>query len=97
MNATIAAIDLTTGLPWWPRHPSAHARQRACCNRGNNRRYHYDCPLDGYVKEFLDFDAGGLEEQLAAGTGDGESLGWILANSKNKRSAGDGWSPRYRQ
>ncbi len=94
MNTNITALDLTTRPPRSPRVrlgglvilPRMLDKGRAAI-AGTIGDYHYDCPLDGYVKEFLDFDADGLKEQLAAGAGDGEALEWVLANSKNKRSA----------
>lgn len=54
---------------------------------GKNGEYHYDCPLDQHVVNFLGFDAKALSAELAAGKGDGEILEWILANSKNPRAA----------
>ncbi len=54
---------------------------------GKNGEYHYDCPLDQHVVNFLGFDSKALSEQLATGKGDGEILEWVLANGKHKRSA----------
>ncbi len=54
---------------------------------GKNGEYHYDCGLDQHLIRFLDFDPKALSEQLAAGKADGEVLEWLLANSKNKRTA----------
>jgi hypothetical protein len=94
MSTDIKALDLTKRPPRSPRVrlggfvilPRMLDKGRATL-AGTVGEYHYDCPLDGYFKSFLDFDAEGLKEQLAAGAGDGEALAWILANSKNKRSA----------
>lgn len=94
MSTNITAPDLTKRAPRSPRLrlgglvilPRMLDKGRASL-AGTVGEYHFDCPLDGYLKAFLDFDAEGLKEQLAAGAGDGEALAWILANSKNKRSA----------
>jgi hypothetical protein len=93
MSTNINAPDLTKRPPRSPRVrlgglvilPRMLDKGRAAI-AGTNGAYHYDCPLDGYVKGFLDFDAEGLKQQLANGAGDGEALAWILANCKNKRS-----------
>ena len=52
---------------------------------GTNGEYHYDCPHDQHLINFLGFDPGALREQLALGKGDGEILEWLLANSRHKR------------
>ena len=49
--------------------------------------YHYNCPLDQHVIEFIGFDPVALREQLASGKGDGEILEWLNANATHKRSA----------
>ena len=54
---------------------------------GTNGEYHYNCPLDQHVINFLGFDPNALLEELKTGKGDGEILTWLLANSKNPRSA----------
>ena len=101
MSTNIKALDLTKRPPRSPRVrlgglvilPRMLDKGRATI-AGTNGEFHYDCPLDSYVKSFLDFDAEALKEQLAAGKGDGEVLEWILANSKNKRTAAEiaAWS-----
>jgi hypothetical protein len=53
---------------------------------GQNGEYHYNCPLDQHLVNFLGFDAEALREQLATGKGDGEILDWLNANSKHKRT-----------
>ena len=53
---------------------------------GTNGEYHFNCPLDQHILNFLGLDAAALREQLAAGKGDGEILEWINANAKHKRS-----------
>jgi hypothetical protein len=93
MSTELKAPDLTKRPPRSPRVrlgglvilPRMIDKGRASI-AGAAGEYHYDCPLDGYVKSFLDFDAEGLKQQLADGAGDGEALEWVLANSKNKRT-----------
>jgi len=51
-----------------------------------NGEFHYNCPLDQHIINFLGFDPEALHEQLAAGKGDGEILEWINSNAKHKRS-----------
>ena len=53
---------------------------------GTNGEYHYDCPLDQHVVDFIGFDATALRMQLAAGKGDGEILDWLSQNSTHKRT-----------
>ena len=52
---------------------------------GKNGEYHYNCPLDQRILEFLGIDPEALKEQVATGAGDGEILKWIEANQQNKR------------
>lgn len=61
---------------------------------GKNGDYHYACPMDQRLLDFLGLDAEPLKQQLAAGKGDGEILEWILANRKNKHTDPDiaAWS-----
>jgi len=53
---------------------------------GKNGEYHYNCPLDQRLLEFLGLDAEALKKELATGKGDGEILEWIEKNAKNKRA-----------
>jgi hypothetical protein len=50
---------------------------------GKNGEYHYACPLDQRLLEFLGINADALKEQLASGKGDGEILEWIESNKRN--------------
>src|ERR1051325_5737197 len=52
---------------------------------GKNGEYHYACPLDERLLDFLGLDPEALKKQLAAGKGDGEILEWIKSNAKNER------------
>ena len=49
-----------------------------------NGEYHYACPLDQRLLEFVQVDPEALKAQLAAGKGDLEILQWIQENSKTK-------------
>jgi hypothetical protein len=61
---------------------------------GKSGEYHYNCPLDQRILEFLGIEADALRAELAAGKGDGEILEWIKANQKNKPTASEieAWS-----
>lgn len=54
---------------------------------GKNGEYHYACPMDQRLLDFLGLDPDLLKKQLAAGKSDGDMLEWILANRRNKHSA----------
>lgn len=49
-----------------------------------NGEYHYDCPLDQHILNFLGIDSKELLAELKTGKGDGEILEWIQAHQKNK-------------
>jgi hypothetical protein len=53
---------------------------------GTAGEYHYNCPLDQHVVNFIGFDPEALRAQLATGKGDGEILEWLNANATHKRS-----------
>ena len=53
---------------------------------GTSGEYHFDCPLDKHILNFVGIDAEALKAEVAKGLGDGEILEWITANAKNKRS-----------
>ena len=53
---------------------------------GKNGEYHYNCPLDQRILEYLGIDADALRKELAAGKGDGDILEWIRSNQKNKHT-----------
>ncbi len=61
---------------------------------GKNGEFHYDCPLDQRILEFLGIDAMSLRVELATGKGDGEILEWIKANQRNKHTPAEieAWS-----
>jgi hypothetical protein len=53
---------------------------------GKNGEYHFNCPLDQHILNYLGIDQAKLLAQLKAGKGDGEILEWVTANARNKRS-----------
>jgi hypothetical protein len=53
---------------------------------GTQGEYHYNCPLDQHILNFVGIDPEALKEEVAKGLGDGEILEWITANAKNKCS-----------
>lgn len=53
---------------------------------GKNGEYHYNCPLDQVLLEFLGVNAEALKKEVATGKGDGDILNWIKANAKFKRT-----------
>lgn len=55
---------------------------------GKNGEYHYNCPLDQHLINFLGIEAEALKAEVATGKGDGEILEWINTNAKHKRG---GW------
>lgn len=61
---------------------------------GKAGEYHYNCPLDQHILNYLGIDATLLRKELATGKSDGEILEWINANAKNKRTPWeiDQWS-----
>lgn len=54
---------------------------------GRNGEYHFACPLDQRILEFLGLDPEPLQKHVATGAGDGEILAWISSNQRNKHSA----------
>ena len=53
---------------------------------GTNGEFHYNCPLDQHIINFLGIDPEALREQLAQDKTDGEILEWIAANAKHKHT-----------
>ncbi len=92
-NITISAPDLTQRPPRSPRCrlggyvllPRMLDKGRAEI-AGKQGEFHYGCPLDQHLVNFLRFDADALKAELAAGKGDGEILEWITANAKHQRA-----------
>lgn len=92
-ETNISAPDLTKRPPRSPRSrlggyallPRMLDKGRAEI-AGTSGEFHYNCPLDQYIINFLGLDADALREQLAAGKGDGEILEWINVDAKHKRT-----------
>ncbi len=53
---------------------------------GKNGEFHYNCPLDQHIVNFLGFDAVALRDELAKGSGDGEILEWLKTNAKHQHT-----------
>jgi hypothetical protein len=51
-----------------------------------NGEYKYNSDTDQHLVRFLGFDPEALLEELAAGKGDGEILGWVQSHSKTARA-----------
>ena len=90
----IFALDLTKRPPRSPRlRLGGYALLPRMLDKGRaeiagcNGEYHYNCPLDQRILEFLGLDGGALREQLATGKGNGEILQWISENAKHKHTA----------
>jgi hypothetical protein len=94
MPSNINAPDLTQRPPRSPRCrlgslvilPRILDKGRATV-AGKQGEYHYNCPLDQHLLNFLGLDPEALMTEIKAGKGDGELLEWIMANAKNKHSA----------
>ena len=53
---------------------------------GKNGEYKYNSTTDQRLVQFLGFDPDALLKELEAGSGDGQILEWIHANSKTPRA-----------
>jgi hypothetical protein len=53
---------------------------------GTNGEFHYNCPLDQHILNFLGLDHAALLEELGKDRSDFEILTWIQANAKHQRS-----------
>ena len=91
-TSNIPAPDLTQRPPRSPRCrlggyvllPRMLDKGRATLAEKNGE-YHYNCPLDQHILNFLGLDPEKLLAELKTGKGDGEILEWIQQNAKNKR------------
>ena len=61
---------------------------------GKNGEYNYACPLDQQFLGFAGIEPEALQQQLAAGKGDGEILEWITRQAKPARTGSEiaAWS-----
>jgi hypothetical protein len=66
---------------------------------GKHGEYHYNCPMDQRLLNFLGIGAEALKKQLAAGKGDGEILEWIQKQAKHKHNEVEitAWSAQAEQ
>lgn len=97
----VNAIDLTKQPPRSPRVrlggyvilPRMLDKGRALL-AGKIGEYKYACPLDQWFLDFAGIDPEKLKQQLATGTGDGETLEWIQTNARIKRTTAEiaAWS-----
>jgi hypothetical protein len=90
---SLTAPDLTKQAPRSPRvRLGGYACLPRCLDKGRatltgkNGEYHYNCPLDQRLLEFIGIDADALSAQLAAGKGDGDILAWINTSAKNRHT-----------
>ena len=86
----ICAPDLTKRPPRSPRQRlggyALLPRMLDAEIAGTSGEYHYNCPLDQRILNFLGLDPDALREQLAIGKGDGEILQWISENAQHKHA-----------
>jgi hypothetical protein len=93
MPSPIHAPDLTQRPPRSPRCrlggfvllPRMLDKARATA-AGKQGEYHYNCPIDQHILNFLGLDPEALMTEIKAGKGDGEILEWALAAAKHKRA-----------
>jgi hypothetical protein len=66
---------------------------------GKNGEFHFNCPLDQRILEFLGLDAEALKAEVAKGKGDGEIFEWIKANQRNQHTPAEieAWSDEQGQ
>lgn len=93
MPKTIAAPDLTQRPPRSPRtRLGGYALLPRMLDKGRaeiaglNGEFHFNCPLDQRILNFLGLDPKALKKQLATGKGDSEILAWIQKTAKNKHT-----------
>ena len=53
---------------------------------GTNGEFHYNCPLDQHILNYLGLDPEALKAQLALDQSDFEILEWIKTNAKHQRA-----------
>ena len=92
-TTNIPTVDLTQRPPRSPRArlggyallPRMLDKGRATL-AGKNGEYHYNCPLDQHIINFLGIDPQKLLEELKTGKGDGEILEWLQKNARHQRA-----------
>jgi hypothetical protein len=91
--STLPAPDLTQRPPRSPRCrlgglvilPRILDKGRATI-AGKQGEFHYNCPLDQHLFNFLGLDPDALLAELKSDKGDGEILAWVQGNAKIKRA-----------
>jgi len=91
ITTKIAAPDLTQRPPRNPRSRlGGYALLPRMLDKGRatlvekNGEYHFNCPLDQHILNYLGLDPDKLLAELKTGKGDGEILEWIQKNAKNQ-------------
>jgi hypothetical protein len=59
---------------------------------GKNGEYHYECPLDKMLLEFLEIDSGELLMEVKKGGSDTQMLAWVVAKTTRKPFEISSWS-----
>jgi len=61
---------------------------------GKQGGFHFACPNDQRILQFLGIEADALKAEVARGGGDGDVLAWIQANQRNEHTAAgiEAWS-----
>jgi len=93
MSTNSNAPDLTQRPPRSPRArlggyallPRMLDKGRATI-AGKNGEYHFNCPLDQRILQFIGLDPEKLLAELRTNKGDGEIFDWINANATHKRA-----------
>ena len=93
MSSSIQGPDLTQRPPRSPRCrlgglvilPRMLDKARATA-AGKQGEFHYNCPLDQHLINYLGIDPDALMVEAQTGKGDGELLEWVLTNAKHKRT-----------
>jgi hypothetical protein len=90
--SSIQAPDLTQRPPRSPRCrlgglvilPRMLDKARATA-AGKQGEFHYNCPLDQHLINYLGIDPDALMAEVKTGKGDGDLLEWVLTNAKHQR------------
>ena len=92
MNSPITAPDLSVSFPRSPRETLGGfvvaARTLDKCRAaiaGTLGEYHFDCPLDNFLFDFVGIDAGAFRAKVETGAPD-EEIGRWLAESAGKEN-----------
>lgn len=90
---TFSSPDLTQHPPRSPRvRLGGYVILPRCLDKGRatlagkNGEYHYACPLDMRLLDFVGIEPEAMKKELAGGKSDSEMLEWIEKNARFKRS-----------